>query len=167
MQLKAHALEVKWLPVSAIWKMKKALWEEQENFLRGVFTSLNNNQKERHCSKVTLVMNWERWKKIASQFTIMQMMTAYLWSWLLTVVGHLFQNYDTIYMRFFPMCTCNHSCYTIYAGLSLRAGGRGFPPATQSMAPGYFHVKLNQKSTPLKHTKTIHQTKCKFHLQKV
>ena len=25
-----------------------------------------------------------------------------------------------------------------YAGLSLRAGGRGFPPATQSMAPGYF-----------------------------
>ena len=25
-----------------------------------------------------------------------------------------------------------------YSGLSLRAGGRGFPPATQSMAPGYF-----------------------------
>ena len=24
------------------------------------------------------------------------------------------------------------------AGLSLRAGGRGFPPAAQSMAPGYF-----------------------------
>ena len=24
------------------------------------------------------------------------------------------------------------------AGLSIRAGGRGFPPATQSMAPGYF-----------------------------
>ena len=24
------------------------------------------------------------------------------------------------------------------AGLSLRAGGRGFPPATQSMTPGYF-----------------------------
>ena len=23
-------------------------------------------------------------------------------------------------------------------GLLLRAGGRGFPPATQSMAPGYF-----------------------------
>ena len=23
-------------------------------------------------------------------------------------------------------------------GLSLRAGGRGFPPATQSMVPGYF-----------------------------
>ena len=23
-------------------------------------------------------------------------------------------------------------------GLSLRAGGQGFPPATQSMTPGYF-----------------------------
>ena len=31
-----------------------------------------------------------------------------------TMVGHLFQNYDTIYMRFFPTYTCNHSCYTIY-----------------------------------------------------
>ena len=29
------------------------------------------------------------------------------------MVGHLFQNYDTIYVRFFPMYTCNHSCYTI------------------------------------------------------
>ena len=25
-----------------------------------------------------------------------------------------------------------------FTGLSLRAGGRGFLPATQSMAPGYF-----------------------------
>ena len=25
-----------------------------------------------------------------------------------------------------------------FTGLSLRPGGRGFPPATQSMAPGYF-----------------------------
>ena len=31
-----------------------------------------------------------------------------------TMVGHLFQNYDTIYVRFFPTYTCNHSCYTIY-----------------------------------------------------
>ena len=30
------------------------------------------------------------------------------------MVGHLFQNYDTIYVRFFPTYTCNHSCYTIY-----------------------------------------------------
>ena len=30
------------------------------------------------------------------------------------MVGHLFQNYDTIYGRFFPTYTCNHSCYTIY-----------------------------------------------------
>ena len=33
--------------------------------------------------------------------------------WRLTMVGHLFQNYDTIYERFFPTYTCNHSCYTI------------------------------------------------------
>ena len=30
------------------------------------------------------------------------------------MVGHLFQNYDTTYVRFFPTYTCNHSCYTIY-----------------------------------------------------
>ena len=28
--------------------------------------------------------------------------------------------------------------FHLIAGLSLRAGGRGFPPATQSMVPGYF-----------------------------
>ena len=33
---------------------------------------------------------------------------------LCTMVGHLFQNDDTIYVRFFPTYTCNHSCYTIY-----------------------------------------------------
>ena len=30
------------------------------------------------------------------------------------MVGHLLQNYDTIYVRFFPTFTCNHSWYTIY-----------------------------------------------------
>ena len=30
------------------------------------------------------------------------------------MVGPLFQNYDTIYVRFFPTYTCNHSCHTIY-----------------------------------------------------
>ena len=30
------------------------------------------------------------------------------------MVGHLFQNYDTTYVRFFPTYTCNNSCYTIY-----------------------------------------------------
>ena len=30
------------------------------------------------------------------------------------MVGDLFQNYDTIYVRFFSTYTCNHSCYTIY-----------------------------------------------------
>ena len=33
---------------------------------------------------------------------------------LVTMVGHLFQNYDTIYLRFLPTYTCNHSRYTIY-----------------------------------------------------
>ena len=32
----------------------------------------------------------------------------------LSIVGHLFQNYDTIQGRFLPTYTCNHSCYTIY-----------------------------------------------------
>ena len=35
-------------------------------------------------------------------------------SMVLSMVGHLFQNYDTRYVRFFPTYTCNHSCYTIY-----------------------------------------------------
>ena len=26
----------------------------------------------------------------------------------------MFQNYDTVYARFFPTYSCNHSCYTIY-----------------------------------------------------
>ena len=30
------------------------------------------------------------------------------------MVGHLFQNYDTICVRLFPTYTCDHSCYTIY-----------------------------------------------------
>ena len=33
---------------------------------------------------------------------------------LVTMVGHLFQTYDTIYLRFLPTYTCNHSRYTIY-----------------------------------------------------
>ena len=32
----------------------------------------------------------------------------------ISMIGHLFQNYDTIYVRFLPTYTCNHSCYTIY-----------------------------------------------------
>ena len=31
------------------------------------------------------------------------------------------------------------------AGLSLRAGGRGFSPATKRVAPGYFHWKIEEK----------------------
>ena len=32
----------------------------------------------------------------------------------ITMVGHLFQNYDTIYVRVFPTYTSNHSCYKMY-----------------------------------------------------
>ena len=32
----------------------------------------------------------------------------------------------------------SNNIVSFFTGLSLRAGGRGFPPATQSMVPGYF-----------------------------
>ena len=35
-----------------------------------------------------------------------------------------------------------------FAGLSLRAGGRGFPPATMSVVPGYFYWKIEEKLEP-------------------
>ena len=46
----------------------------------------------------------------------MSMEVGSLCSWKLStyMVGHLFQNYDTMYVRFFPTYTCNHSYYTIY-----------------------------------------------------
>jgi len=31
------------------------------------------------------------------------------------------------------------------SGLSLRAGGRGFSPATKRVAPGYFYWKIEEK----------------------
>ena len=34
------------------------------------------------------------------------------------------------------------------AGLSLRAGGRGFSPATKRVAPGYFYWKIEPKEIP-------------------
>ena len=33
----------------------------------------------------------------------------------------------------------------VCAGLSLRAGGRGFSPATKRVAPGYFYWKIEEK----------------------
>ena len=33
----------------------------------------------------------------------------------------------------------------IISGLSLRAGGRGFSPATKRVAPGYFYWKIEEK----------------------
>ena len=36
--------------------------------------------------------------------------------------------------------------FTLYGtGLSLRAGGRGFSPATKRVAPGYFYWKIEEK----------------------
>ena len=35
----------------------------------------------------------------------------------------------------------------IGAGLSLRAGGRGFSPATKRVAPSYFHRKIEENRT--------------------
>ena len=32
-----------------------------------------------------------------------------------------------------------------FSGLSLRAGGRGFSPATKRVAPGYFYRKIEEK----------------------
>ena len=34
---------------------------------------------------------------------------------------------------------------SIRAGLSLRAGGRGFSPATKRVAPSYFYWKIEEK----------------------
>ena len=39
----------------------------------------------------------------------------------------------------------NECVYNAYSGLSLRAGGWGFSPATKRMAPGYFYWKRKQK----------------------
>ena len=47
----------------------------------------------------------------------------------------------------------NHTDQSLFStGLSLRAGGRGLPPATMSVSPGYFYWKIeenqNQKKLP-------------------
>ena len=41
-------------------------------------------------------------------------------------------------------CWLLEQCMYI-AGLSLRGGGRGFPPVTKNVAPGYFHRKIEEK----------------------
>ena len=35
--------------------------------------------------------------------------------------------------------------HTLGTGLSLRAGGQGFSPATKRVAPGYFYWKIEEK----------------------
>ena len=39
----------------------------------------------------------------------------------------------------------HYNCFNNLAGLSLRAGGRGFSPATKRVAPGYFYRKIEEK----------------------
>ena len=36
-------------------------------------------------------------------------------------------------------------CSALFPGLSLRAGSRGFSPATKRVAPGYFYSKIEEK----------------------
>jgi len=47
-------------------------------------------------------------------FVVQKRNSVHFANWSKSMVGHLFQNYDTIYVWFFPAYTCNHSCYTIY-----------------------------------------------------
>ena len=42
------------------------------------------------------------------------------------------------------ICLRIHAQYPL-TGLSLRAGGRGFSPATKRVAPGYFYWKIEEK----------------------
>ena len=40
---------------------------------------------------------------------------------------------------------CVYTSVLYLAGLSIRAGGRGFSPATKRVAPGYFYWKIDEK----------------------
>ena len=42
-----------------------------------------------------------------------------------------------------PFFTLNE-IVDLFPGLSLRAGGRGFPPATMSVTLGYFYGKIEE-----------------------
>ena len=64
MQLKAHALELKIIILMAAYFNDL---KDEESFVRRTgklsvrfLASLNNSQNTRHCSKVNLVLNWER-----------------------------------------------------------------------------------------------------------
>ena len=44
----------------------------------------------------------------------------------------------------------NHCLFIHLTGLSLRAGGRGFSPATKTVVPGYFYWKIEEKQNQKK-----------------
>ena len=49
-------------------------------------------------------------------------------------------------LSFIGMCCLKgFGVWCRFAGLSLRAGGRGFSPATKRVAPGYFYWKIEEK----------------------
>ena len=43
------------------------------------------------------------------------------------------------------LCLSWEGSFSLSSGLSLRAGGRGFSPATKRVAPGYFYWKIEEK----------------------
>ena len=43
---------------------------------------------------------------------------------------------------YFTETTSDNSCFVL-SGLSLRGRGRGFPPATNNMAHGFFHREIH------------------------
>ena len=60
-----------------------------------------------------------------------------------SLVGRLFQNYDTIYVWFFPTYTGNHFCYTIYVLFLPRI--LAFFPACGVFIPKYMTIFLQTR----------------------
>ena len=58
----------------------------------------------------------------------------------------IIKQYSTKNILFFYLSetTSDISC-CVLSGLSLRGRGRGFPPATKNMAPGFFNREIEEK----------------------
>ena len=50
--------------------------------------------------------------------------------------------------NFIVKCLCSRFSTRWFEGLSLRARDWGFSSGTVSMAPGYFHIKIEEKEIP-------------------
>ena len=71
-----------------------------------------------HFETLVMFMNYEKLRHLTNQSNILHTNIIYANLWIkiilevqINMVGHLFQNYDTIYVRFFPMYTCVLSCF--------------------------------------------------------